>query len=180
MRADPRRRASQALGFSRERAQKALIATGDTEAAVTLLSGLGPADDATLDMLANMALGRARGEREYKLVLVVNQELKMGVGKVAAQCSHATLGAYQSLQESGGHDVLERWLASGQPKVVLKAPSLQAMLELQARAAAARLPCFLVRDAGRTQVAAGSATVLAVGPAETAALDGVTGHLKLL
>ena len=32
----------------------------------------------------------------YKMVLCVNTSLNMGKGKIAAQCGHATLGAYQS------------------------------------------------------------------------------------
>lgn len=35
-------------------------------------------------------------------------------------------------------------------------------------------------DAGRTQIAAGSLTVLAIGPAPVKEVDAVTGHLKLL
>lgn len=34
--------------------------------------------------------------------------------------------------------------------------------------------------AGRTQVAPGSRTVLAIGPAPKSAIDKVTGHLRLL
>lgn len=34
----------------------------------------------------------------FKLVLVVNMELKMGKGKMAAQCCHATLGSYKLSQ----------------------------------------------------------------------------------
>ena len=52
--------------------------------------------------------------------------------------------------------------------------------ELAARAVAAGLPAYIVRDAGRTQIAAGSQTVLAVGPAPKSAVDRVTGHLSLL
>jgi peptidyl-tRNA hydrolase len=37
----------------------------------------------------------------------------------------------------------------------------------------------LVLDAGRTQVAAGSKTVLAVGPAPKTKIDTITGNLKL-
>lgn len=40
-------------------------------------------------------------------------------------------------------------------------------------------PYFLVQDAGRTQIAAGSSTVLAVGPATDDDLA-FTRHLKLL
>jgi len=35
-------------------------------------------------------------------------------------------------------------------------------------------------DAGRTQIAAGSRTVLAIGPAPVKEIDAVTGELKLL
>jgi len=42
------------------------------------------------------------------------------------------------------------------------------------------LPTHVVRDAGRTEVAAGSVTVLAVGPGPVALIDTVTGKLRLL
>lgn len=38
----------------------------------------------------------------------------------------------------------------------------------------------VVRDAGRTQIPAGSATVLGVGPGPKAVVDEVSGDLKLL
>jgi PTH2 family peptidyl-tRNA hydrolase len=34
----------------------------------------------------------AKSTTEYKLVLCVREDLKMGIGKIAAQCCHATLG----------------------------------------------------------------------------------------
>lgn len=37
----------------------------------------------------------------------------------------------------------------------------------------------IVRDAGQTQVAPGSRTVIAIGPAPKSVLDKITGHLKL-
>ncbi|CAK7353182.1 unnamed protein product [Dovyalis caffra] len=42
------------------------------------------------------------------------------------------------------------------------------------------LPTFIVADAGRTQVSAGSKTVLAVGPGPKEWVDSVTGKLRLL
>ena len=39
---------------------------------------------------------------------------------------------------------------------------------------------YLVEDQGRTQIAAGSHTVLAVGPAPRSLIDKLTGHLTLL
>lgn len=58
------------------------------------------------------------------------------------------------------------------------APPLQR--ELSAAARLAGLPTYIVQDAGRTQVAPGSRTVLAIGPAPRSAIDQVTGHLRLL
>lgn len=34
---------------------------------------------------------------DFKMVLVVRNDLKMGKGKIAAQCSHATLGLYKKV-----------------------------------------------------------------------------------
>jgi peptidyl-tRNA hydrolase, PTH2 family len=57
-------------------------------------------------------------------------------------------------------------------------PLLQA--QLAAKAAAAGLCSYIVHDQGRTQIPAGSQTVLAIGPAPKSAIDQVTGHLSLL
>jgi len=51
---------------------------------------------------------------------------------------------------------------------------------LQARAISLGLCAQMIHDQGRTQIAAGSATVLGVGPAPKSKIDEVTGHLKLL
>jgi len=50
---------------------------------------------------------------------------------------------------------------------------------LIAAAEEAGVPYYVVVDAGRTQIAAGSRTVLAVGPAPKKLVDQVTGSLKL-
>lgn len=42
------------------------------------------------------------------------------------------------------------------------------------------LPAYIVQDAGRTQIAAGSQTVLAIGPGPKSVVDQITGHLSLL
>jgi len=48
------------------------------------------------------------------------------------------------------------------------------------RARAAGLPVELIQDAGRTQVAPGTVTCCAVGPADSARMDPVTAELTLL
>ncbi|XP_078731151.1 peptidyl-tRNA hydrolase 2, mitochondrial isoform X1 [Lampetra fluviatilis] len=115
---------------------------------------------------------------EWKLVLVVRSDLKMGKGKVAAQCAHAAVSAFR--QAGARHaDALRHWELGGQAKVVTRVPDEVGLAELLAHARALGLPVSLVRDAGRTQVAPGTCTVLGVGPGPAGAVDRVTGHLKL-
>lgn len=54
------------------------------------------------------------------------------------------------------------------------------LLMLQAQAMSLGLCAKIIHDAGRTQIASGSATVLGVGPGPKSVVDQVTGHLKLL
>ena len=114
-----------------------------------------------------------------KLVCVVNQSLKMGKGKLAAQVGHASVEAF--LQAGATHPShVEAWLATGQKKICLKVPDENHFKSLQAAAKNAQIPCHVVQDAGHTQIAKGSKTVLALGPYDEAALDTITGELKLL
>ena len=118
---------------------------------------------------------------EHKLVLVVRTDLGMSKGKIAAQCSHATLACYRTLQsQSSTRGLLKQWERGGQAKIAVQVGSEEALLELQARAMSVGLCARVVHDAGRTQIAAGSATVLGVGPGPKGVVDGVTGGLKLL
>jgi len=43
-----------------------------------------------------------------------------------------------------------------------------------------KIPYFLVRDAGLTQLSPGTATALGIGPARSREIDEITGDLKLL
>lgn len=54
------------------------------------------------------------------------------------------------------------------------------MYAIKEAAQKAGLVTYIVADAGRTQIAAGSETVLAIGPAPESILKTITGHLKLL
>jgi len=114
--------------------------------------------------------------RDYKLILIVRMDLKMGRGKIAAQCSHATLGAYLNTENS---EETKRWLSKGAAKVVVKCETEEEMDLIRDTARELGIPTHVVQDAGRTQVAAGSRTVLALGPAPKNLIDAVSGHLKL-
>lgn len=115
---------------------------------------------------------------EFKMVLVVRNDLKMGKGKVAAQCSHAAVSAYKQVQRRNP-ELLKQWEYCGQPKVVVKAPDEDTLIDLLCRAKEVGLLVSLIQDAGRTQIAPGSRTVLGVGPGPADLVDKVTGDLKL-
>lgn len=120
----------------------------------------------------------AEHHEDFKMVLVVRNDLKMGKGKIAAQCSHATLGLYKDIC-GRAPKALQRWEMCGQVKVVTKVESEDDMLALKIKAKSMKLPCHITIDAGRTQIAPNSRTVMALlGPAEL--VDDVTGDLKLL
>jgi peptidyl-tRNA hydrolase len=100
---------------------------------------------------------------------------------MAAQCSHATLACYKSfLKTNPNSPILSRWERYGQMKVALQVKSEEELEVLQAQAVSLGLCARIIQDAGRTQIASGSKTVLGIGPGPKSVIDQVTGHLKLL
>lgn len=111
-----------------------------------------------------------------KQVIVVRNDLKMGKGKIAAQCCHGCLGAYKKANPIK----INQWERSGMAKVVCKVSSLDELLELKKRAIIKKVPYFLVVDAGKTQIPTSTTTVLAIGPDDDEIIDSITKDLKLL
>ncbi len=102
-------------------------------------------------------------------------------GKIAAQCGHATLACYKNfLRNAPKSPILRRWERQGQAKVALQVKSEEELETLQATAISLGIVAEVIADAGRTQIASGSHTVLGIGPAPKSVVDKVTGHLKLL
>jgi len=114
-----------------------------------------------------------------KMVLVVRTDLGMSRGKMCSQCGHAAVGAYErAIRKNNSY--LSQWSQTGQAKVALKVESEEGILQLHLSARHRGLNTFIVADAGRTQIEAGSITVLAIGPGPKPLIDEVTGHLRLL
>lgn len=111
-----------------------------------------------------------------KQVMVVRNDLKMGKGKIAAQCCHGCLGAYRKADPIK----IKEWERSGMAKVACKVGSLEELLELKKQAIINRVPHYLVVDAGKTQIPTSTTTVLAIGPDDDEIIDKITGDLKLL
>ena len=113
-----------------------------------------------------------------KLVLVINHDLKMGKGKIAAQAGHASVSATLKMGVNKPN-LLDAWLKSGQKKVCLKTTQDE-LLELEKHAVKLGIQTVRVNDAGKTQIPSGSLTVIAFGPGQDDELEQLTGHLKLL
>lgn len=111
-----------------------------------------------------------------KQAIVIRADLKMGKGKIAAQASHASIGAFV---KADGKDK-ELWLREGMMKIVVKVSSEKELDEVYKNARGMKLPTDIVSDAGRTQLEPGTKTAVGIGPAEDDKIDAVTGKMKLL
>lgn len=118
-------------------------------------------------------------DQSLKMVFVINHELKMGKGKIAAQVGHAAVKATLKSGETRP-ELLDAWLSTGQKKICVKADDARQIEQIEQEAKQHNVLSSKIHDAGHTQIPAGSLTVLALGPDENEKLDALTGELKLL
>lgn len=123
-----------------------------------------------------MGIERLGADVDIKQVIVINGALHMSIGKTAAQAAHAAVGA----AERASAKQRAQWAEFGVTKIVVIAADEDRLLALTAKAVEYRLPNFLVCDAGRTEIPAGSLTALGIGPADGALIDKITRSLPLL
>ena len=113
---------------------------------------------------------------------LVNTDLKMRKGKIAAQTAHGET-LYMSDVYSPLHEEMKErnrvWIDGGMHKIVFKSTELE-MIETMRILDNLHINYYMVRDFGLTQVAKNSFTVLAVEPLEKQSHQVVFGHLKLL
>lgn len=117
----------------------------------------------------------------YKMVLVVRTDIIMGKGKTAAQCAHAAVECFsQCLANKVDKELLDAWLMLGQPKIVLKVSTEEQLKQLASDAKRTGLVTAIIKDAGKTQLDAGTISVLGIGPGPNSLVDKITASLKLL
>eukprot|EP00930_Biecheleria_cincta_P079215 TRINITY_DN66979_c0_g1_i1.p1 TRINITY_DN66979_c0_g1~~TRINITY_DN66979_c0_g1_i1.p1 ORF type:complete len:234 (+),score=60.97 TRINITY_DN66979_c0_g1_i1:29-703(+) len=116
------------------------------------------------------------GEDAWKLIICVRHDLSMSVGKVAAQVGHAV---HYAVTNCRWRD-LQAWERCGSKKVSVKIDSEDQLFELKRQAEAKGIQAHDIQDAGHTEVAPGTTTVLALGPALARRLDAITGDLRPL
>jgi len=120
-----------------------------------------------------------RNSDEYKLVVLVRDDLRITKGKIAAQTGHAAVNCALSIKKKDP-DIFEKWTLNGQPIIVLRVGSEREMFEFKAIADTQDLNNSVVCDAGRTQIEPGTYTCLGIGPAAASVLDKITGELRML
>lgn len=91
------------------------------------------------------------------MIFLVRTDLKMGLGKIAAQVAHATLKAYKQMVARASQNdfdfiALEEWKEMGQKKIVVKVDGEAELLATIGKAKDKGINCCYIRDAGLTQV----------------------------
>lgn len=115
-----------------------------------------------------------------KLVLVVRNDLGMTKGKVAAQCSHASVECFKAALQHKPQ-MAKMWQITGQKKIVVSISNGEkGLAQLSEVAKSHKVLSCIISDAGTTQVKAGTPTVIGIGPDRSDIIDKITGHLKLI
>jgi len=110
-----------------------------------------------------------------KQVILVRNDLNLSKGKLVAQCAHAST---EAVLKSNKKKVNE-WRKFSK-KVVLQVADEKELLKYKKKADKLKLVNALIKDAGLTEIPAGTITCLAIGPDEDEKIDKVTGELKTL
>jgi PTH2 family peptidyl-tRNA hydrolase len=116
---------------------------------------------------------------EYKQVILIRTDLKMSTGKKCAQSCHASVSA-SDLVRIQNKGYWKNWKNTGQKKVVVKVSSIEQLTDLVNKLKSKKIPYFVVKDAGLTQLSPGTTTAVGIGPDLSAEIDKITGDLKLL
>ena len=113
---------------------------------------------------------------EYKQVVLLRSDLKLPKGKACAQCAHACVEA----AFKGDKKKVGEWRLFGAKKIVLKVEDEKELLKFKKQAEEAGLKTALITDAGKTVIAPGTITCLAIGPDSEEKIDSITGKLKMV
>jgi len=116
-----------------------------------------------------------------KMVICIRNDIEMKKGKMCAQAAHGAVGVTLNLlTDEDLAPLFYEWSEQAQAKIVLRVDSEDELMKVQTDAESKGLPTYLVVDAGRTQIAPNTKTVVAIGPGPTTLIDQITGQLKLM
>ena len=121
----------------------------------------------------------SRNLSEISMVIITRKDLKLSSGKLAAQAGHAAVNCALTARKLKPK-LLEEWRNSGSRKIVCQVNNLEAMKRLYGEARELGLVTEMVKDAGRTEIPAGTITLLGIGPGPRIVIDELTGTLPLV
>ncbi len=113
---------------------------------------------------------------EFKQVILVRMDLKLPSGKLAVQVAHASVEAVHRSDKN----IIKHWRSLGMKKVALKVATLEELYFYEQEAKKIGLTTAIITDAGKTVVAPGTTTCVAIGPDVEDKIDKITGQLKML
>jgi PTH2 family peptidyl-tRNA hydrolase len=111
-----------------------------------------------------------------KQVILIRDDLKLPKGKMAAQAAHASVEAVLRSEK----DKVKEWRMEGMGKIALKVENKAELYKFLQLAKDNDLTSALITDAGKTVIAPGTETCLAIGPDDEEKIDELTGKLKLM
>ncbi len=111
-----------------------------------------------------------------KQVIAVRADLKLPKGKMAAQCSHAAVEAAIRSDKN----LVKKWRDEGQKKIIVKIADLKELYRINQDAKDVGIATAVITDAGKTVIAPGTTTCIALGPDDEEKIDRVTGKLSLM
>ena len=112
----------------------------------------------------------------YKQAIIIRQDLKLPKGKMAAQAAHASVRAVLNSDKK----MVQEWNDEGMAKIVLKTENEKSLLKLLQEAKDHGIKTAMITDAGKTVVAPGTKTCIALGPDEEEKIDEITSSLNLI
>ena len=116
---------------------------------------------------------------ELTMVLVTRSDLALSKGKLAAQCSHATAECILKAKRTAPK-ILEKYRTDGARKIVCSTGNLDSLKRIFGEANEAGLICYMVKDAGHTEIPSGTVTVVGIGPGPRSSIDQITSSLPLV
>lgn len=112
----------------------------------------------------------------FKQVILLRSDLKLTIGKACSQSAHASVDAVLKSDDS----IVKKWRSSGMAKIVVKVADEKELVRYFQQAKDFGLAASLITDAGKTVVAPGTKTAVAIGPDVEEKIDEITGSLKIL
>lgn len=141
-------------------------------------------DGPLLDYIKSLNKG-IDDDNEYVMYIIVNNDLKMGKGKIASQCCHSVGKIVRILEQAPQeHYYYTSWLNNHEPMIILKANQKEINKLIKDYKVTSyditKLWCVPTHDAGRTQIAPNSLTTLAFRPMMRKYVPQMLKSLKLL